>query len=87
MISSVYSHYWMRLWCIVLYIIGLSEHVKQRVQSLLDETMGGPVSAMVPENIVMIARAGSYLYGLDVAGSDVDYLIIYADPLQVLYKA
>ncbi len=47
------------------------------------QNVGGVVSKMSPENIVMIARAGSYLYNLSTPQSDVDYLVIYAQPTQV----
>ena len=39
---------------------------------------------MSPEQIVLIARAGSHLYDLAKVDSDADYVIIYADPLQVM---
>lgn len=43
------------------------------------EEIGGPVGALKPEQIILIARAGSYMYGLNVASSDVDYIVIYAE--------
>lgn len=54
-------------------------------ESLLDlmKKVGGPVEKMDPENIVMIVRAGSYLYNLSTPESDVDYLVVYIEPTQV----
>ena len=41
------------------------------------------MSEMVPDQILMIAQAGSYLYGLNTPDSDTDYVVIYAEPTQV----
>ena len=41
------------------------------------------MSEMAPEQILMIAQAGSYLYGLNTPDSDTDYVVIYAEPTQV----
>lgn len=49
----------------------------------LMETVGGPVTKMRPEQILLIARAGSHLYGLSTPDSDMDYMVIYAEPTQV----
>jgi hypothetical protein len=45
--------------------------------------VGGRVSEMSPEQIILIARAGSHLYNLAKADSDTDYVVIYVEPLQV----
>ncbi|KAK3091443.1 hypothetical protein FSP39_019882 [Pinctada imbricata] len=42
--------------------------------------IGGPVSTFQPEQILLVARAGSYLYGLSTPTSDIDYLIVYKEP-------
>ena len=47
------------------------------------QKVGGVVAKMDPENILMIAQAGSFLYGLATPQSDVDYLVIYKEPTQV----
>ena len=52
----------------------------------LMERIGGPVIKMAPESILLIARAGSYLYHLDTATSDIDYIVIYAEPTEVCGK-
>ena len=36
-----------------------------------------------PENIVMVARAGSYIYNLSTPESDIDYIIIYKEATKV----
>ncbi|KAJ8311452.1 hypothetical protein KUTeg_010807 [Tegillarca granosa] len=50
------------------------------------EEIGGPVGALKPEQIILITRAGSYMYGLNVASSDVDYIVIYAEYTEVYHK-
>ena len=45
--------------------------------------IGDSIAKMEPENIVLIAQAGSYLYGLNTPESDVDFIVIYADPVEV----
>ncbi|XP_052780072.1 uncharacterized protein LOC128217168 [Mya arenaria] len=46
--------------------------------SLMSE-IGGPVSKLDPSQIVLITQAGSYMYNLNTATSDVDFLVIYAE--------
>ena len=55
----------------------------EKLNSLLVK-IGGVVSEMSPENIVMIARAGSYMYNLATPQSDIDYIIIYKEPTEVI---
>ncbi len=54
-----------------------------RVLLSLLQKVGGVVSEMSPENIVMIARAGSYIYNLAMPQSDIDYIVIYKEPTEV----
>lgn len=49
--------------------------------------IGRPVSEMPPEQIILVARAGSHLYDLATADSDADYVVVYAEPLQVTLLA
>lgn len=49
----------------------------------LMQKIGKPVSKMLPENIIMIGRAGSFLYDLSTPDSDVDYIVVYAEPTEV----
>lgn len=48
------------------------------MMSVLEE-VGGPVAKLKPEQILLIARAGSYMYNLSTPTSDTDYVIIYAE--------
>ena len=45
--------------------------------------IGGPVNKLEPEQIILIARAGSHMYGLSTPESDVDYVVIYAEKSEV----
>jgi hypothetical protein len=49
--------------------------------------IGGPLKDMDSSQIVMIAKAGSALYGLATPESDVDYIVIYAEPTEVSFIA
>ncbi|XP_067686771.1 uncharacterized protein [Haliotis asinina] len=46
----------------------------------LMDMIGGPVRKMEPSQILLVARAGSYMYGLSTPDSDVDYMVVYAEP-------
>ena len=63
-------------------ILAVNDPYQSNLQSLL-ERIGDNVSTMAPEQIIMIAQAGSYLYGLATPESDVDFVVIYATPVQV----
>lgn len=54
--------------------------------SLMAE-IGGPVNKLVPEQIILIARAGSHMYGLSTPESDVDYVVIYAEKTETILSA
>ncbi|ESO91024.1 hypothetical protein LOTGIDRAFT_233515 [Lottia gigantea] len=45
----------------------------------LMETIGGPVIKLQPEQILLIARAGSHMYGLSTPDSDIDYVVVYRE--------
>lgn len=53
----------------------------------LMETIGGPVTSLEPDQIIMITQAGSFMYGLSTPTSDVDYLVIYADKTEKVLTA
>ncbi|XP_013417565.1 uncharacterized protein LOC106178780 isoform X2 [Lingula anatina] len=53
----------------------------------LMKKIGGPVASMEPEQIVMIAQAGSYLYDLATPDSDVDYIIVYLTPTEKIISS
>jgi hypothetical protein len=66
----------------LFYIIqGVKDGVSE-MMCLLEE-IGGPVASLKPEQILMITRAGSYMYGLSTPTSDTDYVIIYAENTEV----
>lgn len=46
------------------------------------QEIGGQVAKLQPEQIILIAQAGSHMYGLATPTSDVDFLVIYAEPSQ-----
>ncbi len=67
--------------CFFITALPASEH--DELLSLL-EKIGGVVSKMPPENIIMITQAGSYIYNLSMPSSDVDYIVVYKEPTEVL---
>ena len=66
---------------ILYFPAGVHDNYSSLVQ--LMETIGGPVTKLEPEQIVMITQAGSFMYGLSTPTSDVDYIVIYADKTEV----
>jgi predicted nucleotidyltransferase len=46
--------------------------------------IGGPMSSIKPEQVLLVTIAGSALYNLKVPDSDVDYLVVYAIPIEVI---
>lgn len=38
---------------------------------------------MTPENILVVAEAGSHMYGLATPTSDTDYIIVFRQPTEV----
>ena len=52
------------------------------VPSLLAE-VGESLPGIAAERVVLIARAGSSLYGLATPDSDVDYIVVYNEPTEV----
>ncbi|VDI43296.1 Hypothetical predicted protein, partial [Mytilus galloprovincialis] len=62
---------------------GLSDD-HSKLCSLMTE-IGGPVNKMEPEQVILIARAGSHMYGLSTPESDVDYVVIYAEPTELVF--
>ena len=49
--------------------------------------IGGPVARKEPEQIVLVARAGSWMYGLSTPVSDFDYIIVYTERPEVLFSS
>lgn len=47
------------------------------------QDIGGPVVKMKPEQILLVATAGSFMYGLSTPESDADYIIVYKEPTEV----
>ena len=74
----------MSLQLIILLIVRaeLPDSEQSELRSLL-EKIGGVVSKMAPENIIMITQAGSYIYNLSMPSSDVDYIVVYKEPTEV----
>ena len=62
-------------------LLGIPDNHTNLLQ--LMETIGGPVTSLEPDQIIMITQAGSFMYGLSTPTSDVDYLVIYADKTEV----
>ena len=71
---------------VVLEFLG-SDDEKSRLTELM-KTIGGEIAMKDPAQILMIARAGSFLYNLQTASSDVDYVIVFAEHTEVrtLYR-
>ena len=38
---------------------------------------------MTPEDVLVVARAGSHMYGLATPTSDTDYIIVFREPTEV----
>ncbi|RUS84850.1 hypothetical protein EGW08_007391 [Elysia chlorotica] len=53
----------------------------------LMEKIGGPVTSMKPEQIILVAVAGSAMYNLNTPTSDIDYVVVYSTPVDTLLKA
>ncbi|KAL5019834.1 hypothetical protein ScPMuIL_002726 [Solemya velum] len=49
-----------------------------KLQQMMQK-IGGTVGSLSPDQILLIARAGSFMYGLSMPKSDIDYVIVYAD--------
>ncbi|OWF41713.1 uncharacterized protein LOC110462037 [Mizuhopecten yessoensis] len=48
------------------------------------ERIGGPVGKLEPSQILLVARAGSHMYGLATPESDIDYVVIYAEKTEAV---
>ena len=60
--------------------LGDSHHT---IKKLLSK-VGGPVSSIEPKDVILATVAGSAMYNLATKGSDVDYLIVYKTPTEVV---
>ncbi|XP_064645366.1 uncharacterized protein LOC135498826 [Lineus longissimus] len=65
------------------HIADIPSEKKETLTDLM-RLIGGPLKDMDPSQIVMIAKAGSALYGLATPESDVDYIVVYAEPTEKL---
>lgn len=66
--------------CSFCVLVLTDEHSSLTTQM---QEIGGQVAKLQPEQIILIAQAGSHMYGLATPTSDVDFLVIYAEPCQV----
>lgn len=66
--------------CVYIYSVIPDEHSSLSKQM---QEIGGQVAKLHPEQIILIAQAGSHMYGLATPTSDVDFLVIYSEPCQV----
>lgn len=41
------------------------------------------LSGVRPHQVIAVAEAGSHMYGLSTPTSDVDYIIVYKEPMEV----
>ncbi|KAK3764311.1 hypothetical protein RRG08_008793 [Elysia crispata] len=57
-----------------------------KLQELMQK-VGGPVSSMKPEQIILVAVAGSAMYNLNTPTSDIDYVVVYSTPVDNLLSA
>ena len=64
-----------------VYSSGIQDSHSNLLQ--LRETIGGPLTNLKPEQIIMVTQAGSFMYGLSTPTSDVDYIVIYAEKTEV----
>ncbi|ELT94613.1 hypothetical protein CAPTEDRAFT_207458 [Capitella teleta] len=55
-----------------------------KVETLLGQAGSEAVRGMPASDILLIAQAGSHLYGLKTPDSDIDYVIIYRTPLKTI---
>ncbi|GFR82858.1 hypothetical protein ElyMa_002374400 [Elysia marginata] len=63
----------------------LSDEVS-KLQELMQK-VGGPVSSMKAEQIILVAVAGSAMYNLNTPTSDIDYVVVYSTPADTLLSA
>ncbi|KAK7467842.1 hypothetical protein BaRGS_00036913 [Batillaria attramentaria] len=57
-----------------------------KLTQLMSE-IGGPVTKLTPQQILLVARAGSFMYGLSTPESDVDYVVVYRDTTETVLSA
>ena len=41
------------------------------------------ITSVTPEDVLVVARAGSHMYGLATPTSDTDYIIVFREPTEV----
>ena len=70
--------------CVALVLLELKASADDtaRLKEMLS-SIGGEIANMDLSQILMITKAGSFLYDVQTPQSDVDYVIIYADPVEV----
>ncbi|XP_076438937.1 uncharacterized protein LOC143277875 [Babylonia areolata] len=57
-----------------------------RLKQLMAE-IGGPLGRLAPEQVLLVARAGSWMYGLSTPDSDVDYVVIFRERTETILSA
>ncbi|KAL8563911.1 hypothetical protein ACOMHN_049567 [Nucella lapillus] len=62
------------------------EDSNSRLSQLMQE-IGGPLTRLAPEQLLLVARAGSLMYGLSTPESDVDYVVIFREKTEVVLSA
>ncbi|KAK7095814.1 uncharacterized protein [Littorina saxatilis] len=64
---------------------GVSDCHSRLLQLMLE--IGGPLTKLTPDQVLLVARAGSYMYGLSTPDSDTDYVVVYRDKTQSVLSA
>jgi len=67
----------------MIYVLDLPDEHTSLLTLMVE--IGGPVAKLSTEQILLISRAGSYMYNLSTPTSDVDYVIIYREKTQVKF--
>lgn len=62
------------------------EDSNSRLFQLMEE-IGGPVCRLAPDQLLLVARAGSFMYGLSTPESDVDYVVIFREKTEMILGA
>ncbi|KAK7095830.1 uncharacterized protein [Littorina saxatilis] len=64
---------------------GVADGHSRLLQLMLE--IGGPLTKLTPDQVLLVARAGSYMYGLSTPDSDTDYVVVYRDTSQSVLSA
>lgn len=65
--------------------VAVADEFSELVQ--LMSNIGGPMTKLSPDQVLLVARAGSFMYGVSLPDSDVDYIVVYSDRTEAILSA